>query len=100
MIAPREVAIEQQAEKVRPSDKCHGRLFQEFARQSMLGGLAGINTASRQVPAGYIGMTHQQHLTRLVDHHGAYAERHAVGEAPPAMDEPGDKRRARWATAL
>ena len=87
MVAGSEMCVEQQSVQPRRRDKADRRFLDEFAPQGLLGGLAGLDTAARQLPAGHIGVAHQQDMSPFIDYRRSYAERQAAREARPEMQE-------------
>jgi rubrerythrin len=56
-------------------------LLAKFTPQRLDGGFACLNATARQVPAGDVGMPHQQHAVVFVEHDGANAKGHAARKA-------------------
>ncbi len=85
MIAPRSREVEIDAQKHRLRDKPEISLFAEFGLKRSAGGLARLDTPSRQVPSRHIGMAHEKDAPRLVAYDRAHAQRHAPREPEPQM---------------
>jgi 3',5'-cyclic AMP phosphodiesterase CpdA len=94
MIAPGEVAVEQQAVQARAAERGDAGFLAQLAHQRFLRRLADLDPAAGQMPARHIAVAYQQDGAGLVDHQRFYPERHAARQPPPAMYHPGEKTRS------
>ena len=63
-------------------------LLHQFAPQRFEEGLADLDPAARQMPAGDIAVPDQKHLVVAIEHDAADPERHAAGDPPIEMKNP------------
>ena len=91
MVADTGAAVEIDRKQLGLANNLQIALFAQFLVQRLGQRFAALDPATRHVPAGHIGMTHQKHPALIVKRGGANAKRHAARERKPDMQHPGDK---------
>ena len=92
MVAAGDMAVEEQAVQHRLAGQFDPPLLHQFAAQRIEEGLADLDAAARQMPAGDVAVLDQKHPVVAIQHHGADPERHAAGEPPIEMENPPQRR--------
>src|ERR1700679_1546808 len=92
MIAPGNVAVQENTVQGRLADKFDSPLLRQFALQGLAKCFADLDAAARQVPAADIAVLDQKHSIFVIKHDGADAECHAAGKTPIQMKEPPQRR--------
>src|SRR5690606_23030649 len=89
MVAAADVPAEMDGHQLRGAVEPDRRLLQQFPLQGFQRCLADLDAASRQLPAGNVGVADEEHgiLSRVVDK-GANPEGHRPLEAKVEMIEP------------
>ena len=83
MVPRAEMCVEEQPVQLWRRSETDCRFLDKLAAHRFLGGLAGIDPASRQLPPGHISVAHQQDMPLCIDHRGAHAERDAPRQPAP-----------------
>jgi hypothetical protein len=73
VVARRDRLVEKDPVQARGLVEDDVAFFGEFARQRGQQGLAALHAAAGKMPAGDVGMAHQQHAALSIDHHRAHA---------------------------